>query len=154
MCRARRILGLLVQESQRFGDNVYNTAVAIEAGAHQPSQKVATDAKLVLEALAVLEKLALCHQYRPALKFIAQHADKLLYFETSGERGYYLLYLAQKLAIDIPNFSEHVERRQTGVSPVDVARIKAQFAKYSADVASHKLWYRRNVCRWATPRLP
>ncbi|MEE9589113.1 MAG: hypothetical protein V3V97_13955 [Hyphomicrobiaceae bacterium] len=154
MCRAQRLLGPLVRESQAYGDDVYNTALAIETGAHKPPQKVTIDVELILKTRAVLENLALCHHYRPALKLIVQHAGELLYFETSGERGYYLLYLAQKLAIDIPNFAEIAASRQTGVSPVDVARIKAQFAKHPTDVASRKLWYRRNVCREAVPRLP
>ncbi|MGI9422522.1 MAG: hypothetical protein ACR2PA_04965 [Hyphomicrobiaceae bacterium] len=114
-----------------------------------------TDALLSLgRAVAILEKLALCFHDRAAMRFLLAHHEPLLYFRFAGVNGYYLLYLSHKLGIGPPNFDALAATRRTGVSPVDVARIRGAFARMSAQEASQQLWYRREACSRPNRQLP
>ena len=64
----------------------------------------ANDLLQTASGVAILEKLAICFHDRDAARFILTHHEPLLYFVFAGTNGSYLLYLARKMGVLVPDF--------------------------------------------------
>ena len=145
-CRAIRILLPLIEKSKKEGWLIPLTAHVRAADAGRPNVQ-----ELVrrIEGLAVLKNLALCYHDLASIRFIAEHHKHLSFFETAQIEGFYFLYLARALGVEMDDFLELSRKRRTGVSPAEIAKIRAVFARMDAEAASQRLWYRKNACRFA-----
>ncbi len=151
-CRALAVLGPLIKEAERRGEDVFLTQLAIAEGRLAPRAPVALDDRRVHAAIFVLERLALCDHYPPAIRDLARHDDALLYTRTAGLRGYYFLHLARSLGVAVPRFEEKAARRLAGVDPVAIGQIARAFTTLSPGEADARLYHRRDACR--APQIP
>jgi hypothetical protein len=90
----------------------------------------------------MLEKLALCHHYRPAIQDIVALDPRGYSIKSRGIKAYYFAKLAEKLGFDIRPNAEKLKASETGMQGL-IDRI---FKRYPVEVAVDKLPFRAKSC--------
>lgn len=159
-CTALRIIEPLAREARDMSTSKGSDFTAREAqfhistGAHKPRQSVNLDEGQLTAAIHTLEKLSLCHHYRPAVGDLIRLEEYLPFVGVTGVRGFYFAVLAEKMGLvekpPDPSAFNLLSVAEHGEIPV----IERVFETNGTEQAADILPYRRSACQFQVPLLP
>ncbi|WP_349360134.1 hypothetical protein [Stappia sp.] len=152
-CRALALIGPLVGEARRMSDDVGFAVTArevqffIETGRHDAIRPVELDTRVLSSAVSTLEVLATCHHDPGALADLLRLEPHLGDLKAAGDRGIYLVRLAEALGVGDPAGFEPLPEVRDARDRARIARIDRTFADMPVAEAVRVLPYRSDACR-------
>ncbi len=109
---------------------------------------------MVFAGWFVLERLALCDNYQPAIASLLKHFDEFAYAELGRASALYLLYLSKKMGIEDKDFEEKLDDVKKYVTSAEMIHIEGAFRDYPIKQSLALLPYQSQACKISITSWP
>ena len=145
-CRAMRVLEPTAKKARRARKVIFEIVgkpgdIDTEGTFKNPSRT------MIFGGWFIMERLALCDNYRPAIASMLKHFDEFAYAELGRASAAYLLSLAKKIGIETMDFDRKLDDAKKTVISVQMYRIEKAFRDYSITQALALLPYQSQACK-------